>query len=73
MYAVWANSALSWAHGAFDDEEFVVAALHGLHLALFAVATDETRPRIERGLDDAGRRLAACLEPAVDPPTRRTA
>lgn len=73
VYAVWANAALSWAHGMFDDEEFVVAALHGLHLALFAVASDDTRPHIEHALDDTGSRLAATLEPATDPPARRTA
>jgi replicative DNA helicase len=67
------NAALSWAHHAFNDEEFNVAALHALYLALFAVATDDTRPRIERCLDDTGRRLAASLEPATDQTTRRTA
>ena len=73
VYAVWANAALSWAHGAFNDDEFNVAALHALYLALFAVATNGTRPRIERCLDDTGRLLAASLESATDQPTGRTA
>ena len=73
VYAVWANAALSWAHGVFNDDEFNVAALHALQLALFAVATDATRPRIERSLDDTGRRLAASLEPAAARSTDRTA
>lgn len=62
VYAVWANSALSWAHGEIDAEGFEAAALHGLHLALSAVATGETKPRLQRGLEAASRRLDATIE-----------
>ena len=70
VYAVWANSALSWAHGNVDAEGFEAASLSGLFMALLAVATVETEPRLRQGLGDASARLEATQ---VSPLNRKTA
>jgi len=67
VYAVWANSALSWAQGSIDGEGFRVASLHGLHLALLALATDASRPRLEAALAEVGAHLDSSLDTIPQP------
>ena len=52
VYAVWANTALRWAHGAIDDDGFEALTLTGLYVALLAVSTDDVDARLHRALGE---------------------
>ena len=69
VYAVWANSALGWAHGTTSDDGFRTASLHALHLVLLAVATSTAQPTLRDALSTSTQRLDAVLAFETDPLT----
>ena len=73
VYAVWANSALSWAHGVIDAEGFAATSLAALDMALLTVATPTSEPELRRRLDESTIRLEATLAARTTSPTRPTA
>lgn len=47
IYHGYELALVQWAHGLLDEAGFRARALYGLYVALLAVATDKTRPRLQ--------------------------
>ena len=73
VYAVWAHSALRWAHGAIDSEEFLVSSLSSLYMALLTVSTDTSEPALRQGLADTSFRLDRSISARRAAPTPKSA
>ena len=73
VYAVWANSALSWAHGVIDADGFEARSLAAVHMALLTTTTAGSEPELRRGLDDWSIRLEASRPHKAPSPSRNIA
>ena len=59
IYHGYELAHLMWGIGGHDEATFEARALYGLYLALFGVATDASRPKIQRELQQLEQRLGA--------------
>lgn len=58
IYHGYELACVHWAYGRLDEAGFRARALYGLYVALLAVATSETRPRLEKEIARVETELA---------------
>jgi AcrR family transcriptional regulator len=67
IYHGYELAHLQWGFGGYDEESFEARALYGLYLALFGVATDLSRPKIQRELQQLEQRLGSSRSQRLTP------
>lgn len=63
IYHGYELACVHWAYGLLDEAGFRARALYGLYAALLAVATEDTRPRLEREIQAVEAELRGRPQP----------
>lgn len=69
ILAAYSGALRNWVLGRMDDETFMAQAQLGLSIALLAVATDDTRTRLEKRIHEIGMQV---LQPSSNGGEPRT-